>query len=112
MVVHPLNCLIFTVEIHQHTHLYQYMNNPESKYLVTVDEIMVKPQNSPYLTGVVFKGESIGNHGIYMFFFQKTRQIYGFAFSFMQFNRVQSRLSSPHTGWPIGVPIMRKTQSP
>ena len=45
------------------------MNNPESKYLVTVDEIMVKPQNSPYLTGVVFKGESIGNHGIHMFFF-------------------------------------------
>ena len=69
VVVHPLNCLIFTVEIHQHTHLYQYMNNPERKYLVTVDEIMVKPQNSPYLTGVVFKGESIGNHGIYMFFF-------------------------------------------
>ena len=47
------------------------MNNPERKYLVTVDEIMVKPQNSPYLTGVVFKGESIGNHGIYIFFSRK-----------------------------------------
>lgn len=47
VVVHPLVCLIFTVEIHQHTHLYQYMNNPESKYLVTVDEIMVKPCKAP-----------------------------------------------------------------